>query len=149
MSSGRILQRYNHHSFLFYSVWRGVGLIYSQRDAVGVQDVRCWGPHGERQALVLPNTEKIDVVWRSVVTPEVPPQEGKVRMRVDLGAYRIVWRPQMNGCEVTFVSEAALGASIPTCKSMDVTNGSELHVLTYLTATLHPRPLESFEYGAT
>jgi len=114
MSSGRILQRYDYHNFLFYCVWRGIGPIYSPRDAVGVQDIRCWGPQGERQALALPNTQKIQIVWRSCVAPEAPIQEGKVRMDIQLGGYRIEWRPELNGCDVTFVGEANIMANVPT-----------------------------------
>jgi hypothetical protein len=116
MSSGRVLQRYSYYSFLFYCVWRGVGPIYNPRDAVGVQDVRAWGPNGEEQACVTPASDRIDVVWRSVDGIVVPPQDGKERMRIELGAYRIQWRPELNGCDVTFVGEADLGVCIPSCE---------------------------------
>lgn len=116
MSSGRILERYDYHSFLFYCVWRGIGNVYRPRDAVGVQDVRFWGPNGEQQTMALPTTERIDAVWKSVDVPDyVPGQEDKVRLYIGLGAHRIEWRPDLNGCEITFVGDADVRACIPSC----------------------------------
>ena len=114
LSSGRIMQRYSHHDFLFYIVYRGIGQIYMPRDAAGVQSVRFWGPQGVRQATVSPETDFIDIFYRSVEVPEVPLQEGKVRMDIKLGAYRIEWNAELQGCYVTFVGDADLRAPLPT-----------------------------------
>lgn len=136
MSSGRILQRYSHHNFLFYTVYRGIGNLYRPRDAVGCQDVRFFGPYGERQTMALPNTERIDIVWRSVDTPAAPPQEGKVRMHIEFGGFRIVWRPELNGCDVIWTGEAELHACIPSCESEKRTSGKgSLHSDTLVLCT--------------
>jgi hypothetical protein len=114
VASGRVIQRYGQFTFLFYIVFRGIGQIYVPRDGAGIQDVRCWGPHGVPQNTAYPNTEQVDMVFRSVETPEVPLQKDKVRMQINLGAYRIVWVPEMQGCNVTFVGDADVGSVLPT-----------------------------------
>lgn len=114
MSSGRILQRYGYYDFLFYVVYRGIAQIYLPRDAAGIQDVRCWSKDGKLSKNAFPETEKIDIVYRSVEAPEVPLQEGKVRMHINLGAYRIEWMENLQGCNVTWVGDADIAATVPT-----------------------------------
>lgn len=114
MSSGRVMQRYAQYQFLFYAVFRGIGSIFQPRDAIGVQDVRCWGPDGSLQRTALANTENIDMIFRSAESTEYPTQEGKVRMQIHLGAFRIEWKEELQGCNVTFVGDVDLNLQLPT-----------------------------------
>jgi hypothetical protein len=113
MASGRIIQRYGNYNFLFYTVYRGIGQIHRPRDTAGVQDVRCWGPHGVPQRMALPNTEKVDIIYKSVDAPEIPLQEGKVRMNIILGAWRIEWKEALQGCNVTFLNDTDACTPLP------------------------------------
>lgn len=114
MGSGRIMQRFSQYQFLFYAVYRGIGTLFHPRDAVGVQDVRCWGPNGAPQRTALEDTEQVDMVFKTIEAPEFSAQEGKVRMQVHLGAYRIEWREDLQGCNVTSVGDVDLNDLLPT-----------------------------------
>lgn len=114
MSSARIMQRYGQYNLSFYAVFRGIGPIYEPRDSVGVQDVRCWGPNQTPQRTAFPNTELIDIAFRSIETAEAPLQVGKVRMHIEIGGFRIEWLEELQGCNVTLVGDVDLAVLLPT-----------------------------------
>ncbi|PWN92958.1 Bet v1-like protein [Acaromyces ingoldii] len=112
-ASAGILQRYSLHDHHFYLVIRGIGPIYSPRDATGVQTVRFYDHAGARLPMCYPDTPKVDIVYRSVNDPEVPPQEGKVRAWIHMGGYRLEWDEAKQATKVTYVAHTNLQQSVP------------------------------------
>lgn len=117
-ASAGILQRYSLHDHHFYLVIRGIGPIYSPRDATGVQTVRFYDNAGARLPMCYPDTPKVDIVYRSVNDPEVPPQEGKVRAWIHMGGYRLEWDEAKQATKVTYVAHTNLQQSVPRCESL-------------------------------
>lgn len=107
-----ILQRFSQAEFLFYMVIRGIGPIYWPRDYIGIEGVRFYKPNGQVVTDHIPSEcNCIDVIWTSVDNPPSGPQEGKVRGRLNIAAYRIQNRG--NGCDVTFMISLTLSVPIP------------------------------------
>lgn len=117
-ASAGILQRYSLHDHHFYLVIRGVGPIYSPRDATGVQTVRFYDNAGARLPMCYPDTPKVDIVYRSVNDPEVPPQEGKVRAWIHMGGWRLEWDEAKQATRVTYVAHTNLQQNVPRCESL-------------------------------
>ncbi|UZJ54087.1 hypothetical protein CBS101457_003407 [Exobasidium rhododendri] len=114
LESARVVQRYSYMSYLFYIVFRGIGQLHKARDAIGIQDVRCWGPSGEPQTMAYPTTRRVDMVYKGVKTGEIPVQQDKVRMDIILGGFRIEWSPDLKGSFVTNVVNADVHGVVPT-----------------------------------
>lgn len=95
-------------------MWRGVSQLYKPRDATGVQATRFIGADGHEQSFASPDTQRIDIAWRSVDAADVPLQEDKIRAHVTIGAYRV--EKAGDGCNVTFIAQVDLGEPIPGCE---------------------------------
>lgn len=113
INTAAILQRFAQTEFLFYLIIRGIGPIYWPRDYVGVQGCKFYRRDGQIVTdHITAECDRIDIIWTSVDDPPVGPQEGKVRARMNLAAYRIENRG--NGCEVTFLLNIKLSVPVPT-----------------------------------
>lgn len=110
------LHRYSLYSLQFYSVLRGIGLLFWPRDITGVEHALCFDASG--QAVSHANdaddeiVQRIDLTFMSVTVPEVPHQPGKVRGFVEEG-FRLERRG--SDVEVTNVIKVELGSPPPGC----------------------------------
>lgn len=116
ISAAYILERFSQTQFLFYLVTRGIGPVYWPRDAVGIQGARFYKRNGEVVTdHISPDCDCIDLIWTSLETSPVSPQEGKVRAFIDLVGYRLQKMPD-GGCRVTYLLSLDLAVPIPGCE---------------------------------
>lgn len=116
ISAAYILERFSQTQFLFYLVTRGIGPVYWPRDATGIQGARFYKRNGEVVTdHISPDCDCIDLIWTSLETSPVPPQEGKVRAFIDLVGYRLQKMPD-GGCRVTYLLSLDLAVPIPGCE---------------------------------
>ncbi|KAK4050508.1 hypothetical protein OIO90_005091 [Microbotryomycetes sp. JL221] len=99
--NGQILQRYNRHSYAFYTVMKGMGWLVWERDIVGAH--KNYRSDGE-----------IKVVQVSIEEPEsAPVQDRKTRATLTVSGWQL--QQQSDGSlKVTYVVKIALNGSIPS-----------------------------------
>ncbi|KAM0793328.1 hypothetical protein ACM66B_000785 [Microbotryomycetes sp. NB124-2] len=97
---GNILQRYNRHSYAFYTVMKGMGWLVYARDIVGA--------HKNYRS-----DKEIKVVQVSIDEPEIAPEQyQKTRATLTVSGWQLLQLDD-GSLKVTYIVKIALNGSIP------------------------------------